>query len=264
MMKALPIRLPRLVRTRPIASNIGDGVPRSTHPWAGITNEFHMLEKKQFSEKGSTVDRPIYDMNRNNVKQSLRAAAIALGWTTVLNMGANCAAPPPPPPQQQPIPADNAARETFASQCAQNVITCTTSFPVAILDVHAGQGQVVTQTIDGFRVEGSDGDGVERVQFIGGGSLMVESTEGNNASMIFYEWSYGATDEDLCTLTPGTTFSHDANPLALLQVGIHYIRLHVSNDLTYGQESLLLEECGQIGQNNPKADFEEVRVEVID
>lgn len=244
-----------------MASNIDHMPSHRTSRRLERTHDVDPLGKKSSTEKGSALDTPILNMKHNHPIRSFLRTACGLGGALALNLGANCGAPPP---VAQAIPADNAARQAFASQCAQNVINCTSSFPVAILDVAAGQGQIVTRTNVGFMIQGSDSDGVELVRFLGAGSLIAESMVGNNASMIFYDWTYAATDDDPCTLTPGPSFSNEANPQALLQVGVHYIRLHVSNDLAYGQESLLLEECGQIGQDIPKSDFEEVTIEIRD
>lgn len=165
------------------------------------------------------------------------------------------------PPNFTPSPATvlpaEGARVAFQSQCAQNVITCTTSFPVAVAEVVAGEGQTVTKTETGYLVQGNDGDGVEIVNLVGS-----RSTMGVGASEIVHAWSYGATDGDPLTLRPGTVFSVAADFSVQMAVGLHYVRLSVVNDLI--EEELVSDEFGVIGTNVPKSDFVELEIEVRD
>ena len=153
--------------------------------------------------------------------------------------------------------APEGQRAAFQSQCAQNVITCTVSFPVAVIGTGFLPGQVVTTTPAGLRIDGQDGDGVELVQLVGSGS-----TAGQGATQIFYSWSAGAIDPDPCTLTAGAEFSTQADPQVLLQAGFHYIRLTVRNDLP-PIDSLDAGACGTF-TNYPRQDFEEFEIEVVD
>ena len=148
-------------------------------------------------------------------------------------------------------------RAAFQSQCAQNVITCTVSFPEAVVRVEATGNQQATETAAGFRVRGYDGDGVEIVQLIGS-----DSNRGQGASEIFYSWSVGASDGDPCTLVPGEPFSTEANPQVLLQARLHYVRLTVTNDLP-PLDTIDSPECGTF-ENFRKQDFQEVEIEVVD
>lgn len=147
-----------------------------------------------------------------------------------------------------------AARVAFQSQCAQNVITCTDSFPEAVIDVEAIHGQSVTATDTGFLIE-QPGTAPIWTKLIGS-----DSDPGDNATEIQYRWSSRAEDADPCSLDPGPEFSTEADPLVLLEPGFHYIRLTVTNDNIIGQ--LESDECGIIGQNIPAYDFLEVEIEV--
>ena len=126
------------------------------------------------------------------------------------------------------LPAATVTRAPFLSQCAELAGLCTGSFPVAVLSVSGRDGQTIspTQNPEGFIVEGGDGDGVEMVSLRGGASGM-----GNVATELFYSWSYGATDEDVCTRSPGIEFSTESDPDVAMETGIHYIRLTVRNEL---------------------------------
>ena len=63
------------------------------------------------------------------------------------------------------------ARVAIQSQCAQNVINCTTSWPEAAFIVEAMDGQSVSLTDTGFLVEGTDGNGWETVRLDGSASI---------------------------------------------------------------------------------------------
>jgi hypothetical protein len=162
------------------------------------------------------------------------------------------------PPDEDPViagvdPQD--PRSAFASQCALNVITCTTSWPTAVLEVQALAGQSVTSTAEGYLVLDSDGSGNEEIQFIG-----ASSTAGDGATTIEYEWSYGATDDDPRTLAAGTIFSYEANPRVVLKTGFHYIRLTVRNDII--RDFVFSNDFGVLFENIQSFDFEEVEIEV--
>ena len=159
------------------------------------------------------------------------------------------------PPVSDALPAET-ARVALQSQCAQNIITCTRSFPTAVIDVGAFHGQTVTATDSGFLIEqpGYHGEPF-LVRLIGGGSLM-----GRNAETLTFSWSAAATDSDPCSLTPGAEFSSQPNPLVRLEPGLHYIRLTVTNDNILGV--LESPQCGVIGQNVPAFHFIEVELDV--
>jgi len=155
------------------------------------------------------------------------------------------------------LPAEQ-SRVAIQSQCAQNVIECTTVFPEAFItaNAEANPAQQISLTENGFLVEG-DGNGAgEQVQLIGSGSR-----RGDNATMISYSWSSGATDTDPCTLAPGPQFSTQADPLVELSEGFHYIRLTVTND---NEVDLFSEACGIDQLDVPASDFLEVEIEVRD
>ncbi|MBI4717388.1 MAG: hypothetical protein HY763_06260 [Planctomycetes bacterium] len=146
------------------------------------------------------------------------------------------------------------ARVAIQSQCAQNVITCTRSFPTAVASVTARQSQTVTPTDEGFVVNtGVYGPAVVQLR----GS---DSEPGLNATRLAFSWSSGATDTDPCTVMPGTEFSTEADPAVLLEPGLHYIRLTVTNDNILGR--LESEQCGVLGENIPAFHFVEVEVDV--
>lgn len=170
-------------------------------------------------------------------------AAIITGCVTV------------PDPQAQIIPATTNPRVAFQSQCAQNVVECTSSWPTVSASVAAMAGQTVTVTSNGYLVEETGGSGAVEVQFLG-----VSSEPGSTASDINYEWSYGASDTDPCTLAAGTVASTETNPELLLAEGFHYIRLTVQNQVL--DAPIESDECGVISQDTGKFDFVELEVEV--
>ncbi len=121
-----------------------------------------------------------------NAVAGVRAAVLMVaggGLAAVLGL-AGCVEPLGPA-----IPAET-ARVAIQSQCAQNVINCTTSWPVAMFQVEAGNGQMVTLTDTGYLIEGSDGNGQERVRFVGS-----NSNPGDGATLTSFRWTSGATDE---------------------------------------------------------------------
>ncbi len=150
--------------------------------------------------------------------------------------------------------APEAKRVAFQSQCAQNVIECTSSWPTAVVDVPALAGQTVTETAAGFVIEGAI-HGAATVQLVGS-----NSDPGAGAQAIFYSWSNGATDDDPATLAPGTEFSMEADPLVTLRTGFHYIRLTVENDIV--REQVVSPDFGVIAEEVPSFDFVEVEVDV--
>lgn len=152
------------------------------------------------------------------------------------------------------IPAEQ-QRVAFQSQCAQNVITCTTRFPTAVIDIQQRFGQSVTETAAGFLVTDATAFGHVPVQLKGGGS-----EAGTDATMLSYSWSFGATDDDPCTMTPGEEFSTEPETLVFLGRGFHYIRLFVQNDVIF--PVIQSEECGVIGENIGGFHFVEVEIEV--
>lgn len=152
------------------------------------------------------------------------------------------------------IPAEQ-QRVAFQSQCAQNVITCTTRFPTAVIDIQQRFGQSVTETAAGFVVTDASALGNVPVQLKGGGS-----EAGTDATTLSYSWSFGATDDDPCTMSPGEEFSTQPEVLVFLGRGFHYIRLFVQNDVIFPLfES---EECGVIAENVGGFHFVEVEIEV--
>lgn len=163
-----------------------------------------------------------------------------------------------PADTREPIAAATVTRTPFASSCAQNVVNCTTSFPVAVVDVAADASQTVTETDEGFLVEGSSESGAEVVNLIGANSAI-----GNTANELFFSWSVNATDDNPCTLAPGTEVSTNANDSILLAVGTHYVRLTVRNDLIREAENSGIGGCGVIPEDF-KSDFREVAIEVRD
>ncbi len=145
------------------------------------------------------------------------------------------------------------ARVAFQSQCAQLVVTCTSSWPTALIDVQS-DADTVTATDTGFLVD-TMGQSSATVNLIG--SI---SEPGNGATIHSFTWSFGATDDDPCTLAPGTVLATTADTPATLESGFHYIRLRVENDIIRARiESEL---CGLIGTDLPSFDFVEVEIEV--
>lgn len=161
-------------------------------------------------------------------------------------------------------------RTAFQSQCAQNVLECTTIWPeaVAALDlsrrgpdqgfgVLGNNGEFTVTGSDGngrFVVTGTDGDGSEPIPLRGDMSVV-----GNEATTLTYSWSHAATDADKCTLVPGPVFSTDPNPLQRMEVGFHYIRLTVTND---NIRDITSDECGLIAESSGLFDFVEFEIEV--
>ena len=160
------------------------------------------------------------------------------------------------PAQQAPtvLPAES-ARVAFQSPCAQNVIECTSSWPVAVASVAARHGQTVTETDTGFLVRQPYATGSVSVSLVGD-----QSTAGQGATQLNHTWSYGAIEDDPCTLTPGQTFASEANPSVELEPGFHYIRLTVENDII--RPSVESPTCGVFGENIPSFDFVELEIEV--
>lgn len=184
--------------------------------------------------------------------QRLTAIACCVVGVGLLIGGSGCTTGPDNPANV--IPAAN-QRVAFQSQCAQNVVTCTTSFPTAVVSVEATPVQSLTAGSNSFLVVENNGSDVVAVQFHGS-----DSTPGSTASQISYEWSYGATDNDPCTMEPGTVISMEADPVLELAVGFHYIRLTVQN-LTI-DAPVESDECGTISQDTGKTHFVELEVEV--
>ena len=182
------------------------------------------------------------------IRMTLAALGLAL-------MGPTFGCTPTPPPTAQGLPPEN-QRAARQSQCGQNVIVCTVSFPTPVINVVALEGQEVFETPDGFRVVGVTGGGSEAVQLVGS-----DSTAGQGATEIFFSWSFGATDDDPCTLEPGEEFSAEADPQVFMRAGLHYIRLTVTNDLP-SLETVEAGECGTF-ENFRRYDFIEVEIEVI-
>ena len=131
----------------------------------------------------------------------------------IASLGQGCPSPiPTEPAGLEP----ETVRVAFKSQCALNVIECTSSWPTAVASVVSGCCQTVTETDTGFVVQGSDGDGAEWVRLVASDSVM-----GNGATRISYSWSSRADDDDPRTLDPGEEFSTAADPEVLLQEGFH-------------------------------------------
>jgi len=151
--------------------------------------------------------------------------------------------------------AESAVRPPIASQCAQSVISCTVVFPHPVLTVEAGPDQTVTPTADGFMVQGGGQEGFENVHFRGS-----DSDPGVVSTVLLFQWSSGAIDEDPRTLAAGTPFSTEANPVAPLQLGRHRIRLTVTNDLIF--DELVSNSYGVIATDVALYDFVEVVVDV--
>jgi hypothetical protein len=157
--------------------------------------------------------------------------------------------------------AQEATRAPFASQCAQAVISCTTSFPVAEMTVAAGDGQTVTATGDGFIVEGSGSEGFEIVALDGSASQPSENA--GQANEIFYSWTFGATDDNQCLLAPGTEFSTEEAVSVAMDDGFHLIRLTVENEQMIDPPDTCTDQDGtNISISRPKFDFVEMLIEV--
>jgi len=152
-------------------------------------------------------------------------------------------------------------RSAFQSQCAQNVLECTTIWPeaVATLDLSRRVPDQAFSFMPGgtdFVVTGSDGDGSELVPLRGD-----QSTLGDGATVLTYSWSHAAADGNQCTLVPGPQFSTDPNPTQRMAAGFHYIRLTVTND---NVRDLTSNQCGLIAPSAPLFDFVEFEIEVRD
>ncbi|MCP4251502.1 MAG: hypothetical protein GY778_31075 [bacterium] len=154
------------------------------------------------------------------------------------------------------LPAED-QRTVFLSQCAQSVIECTSSWPTAVGEVVGGDGQTVTETANGYLVEGDDGSGLELIQLQGSDSII-----GNGATEIFYSWSIGAEDADPLTMEAGNEFSTEPDPAVFLQEGFHYVRLTVFNNII--RDRVESEELGLIAENVRSFDFVEFEIEVRD
>ena len=172
------------------------------------------------------------------------------------------------------IRASSVQRAPYESWCAQLVMTCTSSWPLPIMDVAVGAGQTVVRTLEppGFVINGSDGDGVETVSFLGNrsgpGSADACRPDDPDAlkpppEEMHFSWSYGATEEDPCLLTPGTEFSTEADPTVTLEAGVHYIRVWLRNEQEHDAQMSGVEACGMIPADF-KRDFVERRIEVRD
>lgn len=191
-------------------------------------------------------------MNRCNLSWAI--IRIVVTGAAALNLGSACA--PPPPNANVGLPPET-ARLAFKSQCALNVITCTSSWPVALASVVPGPEQTVTPTETGFIVQGNGGNGTEPVYLVG-----EESTAGDGATQLFFSWSYAASDQDPQTLEAGIEFSTETNPIQEMQAGRHYIRLTVRNDIV--RETVESDEFGVIAENVASYDFVELEIEVRD
>lgn len=154
-------------------------------------------------------------------------------------------------PQTTVIPAGT-ARVAFQSQCAQLVVECTSSWPTAVIQVMSNNGTVM-ETDDGFLIETSEMTAM--LDLIGS-----QSMAGSDATIQSFAWSFGASDNDPCTLTPGTEFAIRADTSVLLEKGFHYIRLRVENDVI--RDRIESEQCGLIGTDVASYDFVEVEIEV--
>lgn len=175
--------------------------------------------------------------------KSFRVLSLAVALLT-----SGCVVPP-----NGVIPA-GVARVAFQSQCAQVVVECTSSWPTAVVRVSSDEA-AVTETETGFLVEITPNATTATVELIGSDSLA-----GTDATIRSSVWSYGATDDDPCRLSPGTILANQADTAAVLATGFHYIRLRVENDILRDQVDS--EQCGQIGTNIPSYDFVEVEIEV--
>lgn len=160
----------------------------------------------------------------------------------------------PPGSEENPIPPDS-QRFTIQSQCGQLIIQCTSDFPGPMVELIPMEGQRIAATEDGgYVIEDVGEQGIEPIQLAG-----IRSDPGSTAAFVQYEWSYGATDLNPCTLEPGPTFSVEENPLVYLAPGVHYIRLTVANDIQ--RASVATAECGTLAPA-PAADFLEIEIEV--
>lgn len=150
-------------------------------------------------------------------------------------------------------------RAAFQSQCAQNVLECTTIWPEAVAQIDPSRrqdGQAYFTLGNKIIVNNDDGDGSELVPLRGDLSEL-----GDEATTLTYAWSHAATDGDKCTLTAGPVFSTDANPLQRMAVGFHYVRLTVTND---NIRDIFSDECGLIAPASGLFDFVEFEIEVRD
>lgn len=201
-------------------------------------------------------------LTRKIIRRNFERAAIRT-CVLLLALGTGCETNPIPEPSnnadiiQLPdgtLPAES-TRVAFQSQCAQNVIECTSSWPVAVAHVESKPDQSITETAEGFLIQDTDGDGFENVCLVGSDSQL-----GDGADFLFYSWSFGANDSDPRTLQPGTEFSQQADPQVPMQVGLHYIRLTVRNDIV--RETIESPEFGIIAEDTASFDFVELQIEI--
>jgi len=160
----------------------------------------------------------------------------------------------PPGSEEDPLPPEG-KRFAFQSPCGQLITACPPVFPGPAIQIVPMEGQQVTPTDDGgFIIEGVGEEGIQAIQLVG-----IDTTEGNVANFVNYEWSFGATDDDPCSLHPGTPFSAEENPLVHMEPGLHYIRLTVVNDTEVA--SVVSAGCDELGPALA-ADFLEIQIEI--
>jgi len=125
-----------------------------------------------------------------------------------------------------------------------------------VATVAALDGQTVTTT-DGvsYIVTGTSEQGGFDVQL-----SAADSMAGNGGMSLTYSWSSGATDTNSCTLADGAAFSTEDMPLQRMDIGIHYIRLRVENDII--RDVVESDTCGVIGENIASFHFVEIVVDV--
>jgi hypothetical protein len=161
---------------------------------------------------------------------------------------------PPPGSEENPLPPEP-KRFTIQSQCGQLVIQCTVNYPGPMIEIIPMEGQqVFAAEGDDFVIEGVGDEGIQAIQLAG-----INTNPGTEANVVRYQWSYGASDFDPCSLEPGPEFSVEENPLVHLEPGFHYIRLTVVNDIQ--QASVSTARCGTL-PSAPSADFLEIEIEV--
>lgn len=166
------------------------------------------------------------------------------------------ACPTMPPDQAKPnvLPPEQ-LRVAFQSQCAQNVIECTGSWPTAVVTIDPLASQTITETATGFILTDPNGGDSVTVQLIGSDSLA-----GEGAVALTHSWSSSAVIDDPCSLPPGTEFSSEENPTIEMAPGFHYIRLTVSNDII--RDQVPLEGCDNVLMNVASFDFLEIELEI--
>jgi len=96
--------------------------------------------------------------------------------------------------------------------------------PIPDIDIAPGPDQFLTFGEGAVVITGKSETGVELVHLIGSNSI-----PGSGADSLSHSWSYGATDANRDTLTPGIEFSRASDVLVGMAVGFHYIRLIVRN-----------------------------------